>query len=283
MSIQLIINADDYGRTPGVSAGIRSAHLQGIVTSTTAMMNMPGIETALEQTQKDCPNLGLGVHLVLTSGRPLLPTSRVPSLTGGLDHFPSANGFLDYLTDINPEQVRGEWDAQVQKFIHLTGKKPDHLDSHHHTSYFTPALFEIMLEIARELDCAIRPPLAEGGSDLPIDLPPELGQQAMDFLPPLLSRFNPRRPDNFFSSFYDKSATLDNLLGIISSLPAGTSEIMCHPGIADQELLSGSSYSLQRENELGLLIDPTVSTFIMEQDIHLINYSQLLGFYKLET
>jgi hypothetical protein len=275
MSIQLIVNADDYGRTPGVSSGIRSAHLHGIVTSTTAMMNMPGIESALEKTQIDCPLLGLGVHLVLTAGKPLLSATQVTSLTGGNDHFPTSRGFLDFLPKIDPDQVRVEWNAQIKKFIRLTGKKPDHLDSHHHTSYFTPVLFQIMLELARDFECAIRPPLAEGGTDLPLDLPAEPGKQAMDFIPVLLNRFNPRRPENFFSSFYDQSATTGKLLEILSKLSNGTSEIMCHPGFADPELMDGSSYNLQREAELKVLKDPSIKSYLQDHNIQLINFARL--------
>jgi hypothetical protein len=49
MDLRLIVNADDYGRTPGVSQGIRKAHLEGIVTSTTALMNTPGVEGRLNR------------------------------------------------------------------------------------------------------------------------------------------------------------------------------------------------------------------------------------------
>jgi predicted glycoside hydrolase/deacetylase ChbG (UPF0249 family) len=275
MTKQLIINADDYGRTRGVSSGIRSAHLNGIVTSTTAMMNMPGVESCLEEALRDCPRLGLGVHLVLTAGKPLLPASQVPKLTGGKDHFPSALQFIKFMPDMDPDQVRAEWNAQIQKFIRSTGKKPDHLDSHHHTSYFSQPLFQIMLELAGEHKCAIRPPLAEGGSDLPLDLPVELGDQSMEFIPALLSQFSPLSPDNFFSSFYDKSATSDNLLNIFHNLPAGTSEIMCHPGFSDPELMEGSSYNIQREVELAALKDPAIKTCIMDHKIQLITYAQL--------
>ncbi|HBG74425.1 MAG: hypothetical protein A2X25_13990 [Chloroflexi bacterium GWB2_49_20] len=275
MLIKLIVNADDYGRTQGVSSGIRSAHLQGIVTSTTAMLNMPGIEEELEEAQIDCPSLGLGVHLVLTAGKPLLPASQVSSLLSGNDHFPTSLGFLDRLPKIDPDQVRSEWNAQIYKFIRLTGTKPDHLDSHHHTSYFTPVLFQIMLELASDFKCAIRPPLAEGGTDLPLDLPSELGKQAMDFIPALLKSFNPRRPDNFYSSFYDQSATTENLFEILSKLSNGTSEIMCHPGFADPGLMDGSSYNLQREAELKVLKDPTIKSYIQDHNIQLIKFANL--------
>jgi predicted glycoside hydrolase/deacetylase ChbG (UPF0249 family) len=73
MTLRLIVNADDYGRTPGVSRGIREAHRRGIVTSTTCMMNMPAVVDDIALALEETPRLGLGVHLVLTSGRPLLP------------------------------------------------------------------------------------------------------------------------------------------------------------------------------------------------------------------
>lgn len=278
MKRKIIVNADDYGRTRGVSSGIRVAHQNGIVTSTTAMMNLPGVESDLEKALLECPHLGLGVHLVLTSGKPLLPSSQVSTVTGGKDPFPSPIQFITLMPEMDPNQVRAEWEAQIQKFIRITGKKPDHLDSHHHTSYFSEPLFQIMLELATDLGCGIRPPLAEGGSDLPLDLPAELGNQSMDFIFALLKKYNPRRPDDFFSSFFGKDATSENLLKILSCLPPGTSEVMCHPGYSDQELMQGSSYNLNREVELAVLLDPLIKNFIWEDDIQPITYAQLEGF-----
>ena len=272
---RLIVNADDYGRTRGVSSGIRSAHLNGIVTSTTAMMNIPGVEIDLEKAQQDCPQLGLGVHLVLTAEKPLLPASQVQTLTGGKDQFPSARQFIEDMPGIDPDQVRSEWNAQIQKFIQLTGKKPDHLDSHHHTSYFSQTLFQIMLELAREFECAIRPPLAEAGYGLPLDLPSELGDQPLEFIPALIKLFPPRLPDNFFSSFYGQAATRENLLRILSDLPAGTSEIMCHPGFSDPELVKVSSYNINREVELDILMDPAIKNCIDGHSVQLITYAHL--------
>jgi predicted glycoside hydrolase/deacetylase ChbG (UPF0249 family) len=72
----LIANADDYALTPGVSKGIRLAFLQGIVTSTTVMMNQPYAAAELPGLLQQCPGLGSGVHLTLTVGQPLLAHSR---------------------------------------------------------------------------------------------------------------------------------------------------------------------------------------------------------------
>lgn len=79
-----IINADDFGYSKGVNYGIIEAHQQGIVTSATLMANMPGA-THAAALAKDKPNLGVGVHLVLTIGKPL--TEDVPSLIDKNGHF----------------------------------------------------------------------------------------------------------------------------------------------------------------------------------------------------
>src|SRR5215217_5788326 len=77
---QLIINSDDYGRTPEISRGIREAHSQGVVTSTTCMMNIPTTAADIAVALKETPSLGLGVHLVLTMGRPISAQGAVASI-----------------------------------------------------------------------------------------------------------------------------------------------------------------------------------------------------------
>ena len=78
---RLIINSDDYGRTPEISRGIREAHLRGVVTSTTCMMNIPTTAEDIAVALKETPSLGMGVHLVLTMGRPISAPEAVPSIT----------------------------------------------------------------------------------------------------------------------------------------------------------------------------------------------------------
>ena len=149
----LIVNADDYGLAASVSAGIRQArtgpalgrqaHLQGIVTSTTVMMNMPDTEPALRLAAELCPNLGLGVHLNLTAGTPLLPPSQLPGLLrlGDGGRFPREPALRAAAAHLPINEVAAEWRGQIERFIHLTGKAPDHLDSHHNSSYVTYPIF----------------------------------------------------------------------------------------------------------------------------------------------
>ena len=64
---QLIINADDFGFSPGITDGILHAHKTGILTSTTLMSTMPDRDRAIELA-KTTPTLGVGIHLCLTQG-----------------------------------------------------------------------------------------------------------------------------------------------------------------------------------------------------------------------
>ena len=273
----LIINADDYGRTPGVSQGIREAHRRGIVTSTTALMNMPGIEEDLRIAMKETPDLGLGVHLVLTSGAPLLPATELDSVTGGREKFPALEDFIRSLPGVDPDQAAAEWDLQIRKFVSLTGRNPDHLDSHHHVSFFTEALFEKFLLLARQYRCAIRIPYPcqSGNCD---GLPEEFCTTARDFVPRLTRKNTVAKPDWFVGTFYDEQATYEQLLQIIDRLESGVSEIMCHPGYADQALLDGSAYNRPREREIEILTTDSLRVTLEEYGVRLIHFGDLARF-----
>jgi hypothetical protein len=276
MTVRLIVNADDYGHTAGVSRGIREAHRCGIVTSTTAMMNMPDVENALKESAQTCPRLGVGVHLVLTTGKPLLPASEVGTLVNAAGEFPGEEGLAAQITSIDLEQVRREWTAQVEKFVAAAGRAPDHLDSHHHAHYFSPGVCRVFLELAQKYHCAVRFPTREVGLEMLGGFSPEYAQECDAQNQELMHNYAIPSPDHFFKTFYDETCTLDYLLDALAGLPEGTTEMMCHPGYADAELIAGSSYATQRENELSLLIHEQVRKTIAEHRIELISYQDLL-------
>ena len=112
-----------------------------------------------------------------------------------------------------------EWRAQIEKFIAAAGKKPTYLDSHHHSSYFTPALFQTMLELAQEYDVPIRMPLAEASKSTMDGIPEPLAASMLEAAPRLLAQFQPRSADGFFVTFYDEGATREELLRILNRLP----------------------------------------------------------------
>jgi len=271
---QWIVNADDYGRTPGVSAGIRAAHLHGLVTSTTSMANYAA-EEDLQRAVKECPDLGLGVHLTLTSGSPLLPAGQIPTLVDGNGCFKSLLDATLSREAYDPLQVKAEWGAQVERFTAITGHKPDHLDSHHHFSYFTAGLFAVMVELAAHIGCPVRNPVAVLAGSQPIGMPEELIPDMQAFMPPLLERHGVRWPAYFSATWYDGDATLDELTRLAYCTPDGVLEVMCHPAYLDQPLLNTSGYAMQRASELDILTDPRAREILRQRDINLATFAAI--------
>ncbi len=271
MSKRLIVKADDYGHTRGVSQGIRQAFLRGIVTSTTAMMNYPGADGDLRDAVHECPRMGLGLHLVLTSGRPLLPVEKVPNLVDSEGKFYKYDPFVERMDKIDLAQVNLEWHAQVEAFKKAVDRLPDHLDSHHHSSYFTPALFDLMLDLADELNVPLRLPFGMQGTALEDVLSPVAGSR--------LARRTNGYAQIFIDTFYDESVTLDNLVAILQQIAMDeqhdTFELMTHPALVDDELMRTSIYNERRAEELRLLCHGMTFSALRSYGIELINFSDL--------
>ncbi|TEU17482.1 MAG: carbohydrate deacetylase [Anaerolineales bacterium] len=284
MNRQLIVNADDYGRTAGVVEGILQAHQQGIVTSATAMMNMPGIEDALRRAQS-CLELGLGVHLVFSAWRPLLPPEQIPSLVDGDGAFLSQKAIWARPEAIQRDELWAELTAQIERFQALTGRLPDHLDCHHFV-YSHPLFFAVYVELAAQWGLPIRAPfspeeaLSQAVATVPLmeGLPLSEVRDMMRQDRELVQANGVRHPDHFVGSFYGEEAvTLENLLAILGNLSEGATELMCHPGLADEQLLAKSIYGQPREKELELLCHPRTRDKLDELGIELVNFGALGG------
>ncbi len=146
----LIVNADDFGLSKGQNYGIIEACRNGIVTSTTALVNGQAIDHAV-QLSRDEPSLAIGMHFVLTMGKPL---TAMPGLTrdGVLGKWIWQLAEEDALP---LEEITQELASQYLRFIELFGRKPTHLDSHHHVHMF-PQIFRLLpgLRLKRGLRCA---------------------------------------------------------------------------------------------------------------------------------
>src|SRR5690606_15751033 len=92
------------------------------------------------------PKLGLGLHLVLSYGKPVSAPETVPSLVDENGLFPQTyQGLMDKLTGYAAEDLDREFRTQFKRFLDLAGHKPDHIDSHHRAAYLHPAAFEVMM------------------------------------------------------------------------------------------------------------------------------------------
>jgi predicted glycoside hydrolase/deacetylase ChbG (UPF0249 family) len=276
MSTRLIVNADDYGHTPGVSAWIRKAHMEGIVSTTTTMMNHADAVPALEIAREECPRLGVGVHLIMTEGHPVRPVETVSTLVQPTGTFYNTRELTQYVPQMDPAQLRDEFRAQIEKFL-ATGATLDHLDSHHHAVYGYDKTLQIVFDLAEEYGVPIRHPFAgysrcywNGAFD------EQLATTFRSFAIPLMDSGRVRYPDHVNCDFYDTMATIDNLLSILDALPDGsTHELMVHPGITDDEIMRMSSYNAMRQQELAVLTDPRAKAKLDERGIQLITFREL--------
>lgn len=241
---RLIMNADDFGIAEGVSIGIIQAHVDGILTSTTTMMNMPFAKFALDLA-KEYPSLGVGIHFVLTVGRPLVEGAK--SYTDENGNFIRPSAYKDHQpTNIDTEELYIEWKAQMEKFIAIAGKKPTHIDSHHHV-HLLPDLQEVAIRLAKEYDVPMRQ-----------------REQIIDHYEYV--RCNDQMYDDLITYEFvtNQFAVDDEIL-----------EFMCHPAYVDQRLYDMTSYCLPRMKELVLLRSQEMKDFIKQHNIQLISYADV--------
>ena len=276
----LIVNADDLGMSEGVTRGILEAHRDGIVTSSSAMMNAPHAHEGLETALREAPELGLGLHLTLTWGRPVLPPERVPSLV-------DANG--DFLSVPRGVALPGRWSrndiaaelrAQRDRFVEIAGRPPDHVDAHHGITTYTAPVREVMLEIAGEHGIAVRrgragwfapmERLMPAAADLPNAWGPWLDRVPTPWRRGPMGERTPLSTDGLDLRFFGERATVEQLLRILDTLPGGVTELLCHPG----HDTGGDDYAF-REAELAALTDPRVRAKVEEAGIELASFAVL--------
>lgn len=279
MTRQLIVNADDFGFSPGVSNGIMKAHAEGIVTSTSIMINMPDAVRGIEAARQQTPDLGLGLHLNLTAGMPIAPAEDVSSLLAESGEFLSLPDFTAALTKIDPNHAKHEIQAQVERFIEVVGVPPDHLDSHHHATYMAPILFEPMLQTAQRYNIPIRNAVPRNrDTALELLITPDTQDHVEVWLDDMISELAASgvpAPDHFLVDFFGDNTTLGDLLNLLINLDQGATELMCHPGIVDDALASSSGYAANRQRELESLTHPSVRELLESEEIQLISFQGL--------
>jgi len=116
---RLIVNADDFGFTAGISRGILEAHQRGIVTSTSLMVDRPGAADGAEIARRT-PSLSVGLHAVLIQRGELTVTATT---------------------------CAAELERQLHRFEQLVGGRPTHIDSHHHT-HRDPLIHDVFVAFA---------------------------------------------------------------------------------------------------------------------------------------
>jgi predicted glycoside hydrolase/deacetylase ChbG (UPF0249 family) len=267
---QLVVNADDFGFTPDVNQGIVEAHCRGILTATTLMANGDAFDDAL-RLARETPTLDIGAHLVLIGGKSLISGDPYPATVAQL------------VTALARRRLRpyDELRAQVRRILDA-GIRPSHFDTHKHT-HLAPPVLDAVVRLAEEFGVRwVRRPF-----DFPLNAIrggiPRLKRLTSDALGltrrrfhRVLERHGCRTTDHFAGFQITGRFRAAELVELMSVIPAGSTELMCHPGRCG-EALRGARTRLKesREHELEALISPEVRAALARHQIELVNYAQL--------
>lgn len=225
----LIINADDYGISPAVTAGIAELLAMDCVSGATAMMCTQGSVEIQREFRDRVITRKLGVHLQLSNGRPVLNNLNAAHTNSESGLFRSKDEF--YLAQ--PDQVYEEWCAQIDLFISLYGHRPSHIDSHH-GPHQEPELLPVYVAVANDYGVAARPSGTETAR--------------------LLATANVAHADAVIGDWTCSRRSILDLIKMASKIASkptiDTIEVITHPGFVDDDLRSKSSLTDARAGEL---------------------------------
>ena len=268
--MRLIIKGDDLGWTDGVNAGIEKCARDGILTATGCMPNMPCAKRGIEMLQK-YPHVSIGQHTNVVIGRPCADPKDIPHMVEEDGTFHSSRYYRKQMEDITSlekdvlpyyGEAVIEIRAQLNRFIEITGCKPAYLEGH---AIPSPTFEKALKDIAEEegiiyLDIVFDDEDPVYG----VYCPKDIGKAAMSVF----------YADDKFAQFKA------DVIGDITSdhfkiLSHDTARLLFHPGFVDEDIMEQSSFNGIRMRDCMALCSDEVKSWIVENDIELINYSQL--------
>lgn len=145
----VMLCADDYAMTDGISRGIEQLAAAGRLSATSAIVTGRHWPMHARRVDRLRHHVQVGLHLNLTLGRPLTrmagvaPGGELP----GLRHL--LIGSLSRRIDAN--EIRSELRAQFQAFSDHAGRPPDFVDGHQHV-HVLPIVRDALLAVLAEVD-----------------------------------------------------------------------------------------------------------------------------------
>jgi predicted glycoside hydrolase/deacetylase ChbG (UPF0249 family) len=288
MQVRLIINADDFGLTPGVNRAIAELHDAGAVTSATLMATGAAFDDAVALALAR-PTLGVGCHIVLVDGTPASDPATIPTLLG-----PDRRTFRNSLGDfalgvlrgaIHQDDIQREALAQIQK-LQRAGLTLTHVDTHKHTHLLSRVTRPIIRALEQSGIRCIRNPFEPrwaasiGGSTRRSLFVHAfgLGHRRFEASPPIASRriLTTGGTIGISATGHLNSTTLSALL---KAIPDGTWELVCHPGYNDRDLDAITTrLRTERETELRALLAAFTTSLppsMNPSGLRLIHYGEL--------
>lgn len=272
----LIVNADDYALTEGVSRAILDAAARGIVTSTSVLAVAPAFErTAPWLASTD---IGVGAHLAAVGeDPPLLSAREVPTLVDRRGSFcPSWRQLLARVATrrVDPDDLRREFSAQLER-IRAADLVPTHVDSHQHV-HLWPSVGRVVLDVAAAAGIsAVR--IIRSTSRAPIGrVVTRLGERFEACAAAAAFRW----PDT--ATGLDEAGTLDEarLVAAIDRLGATgarSAELAAHPGEADDPDLARYRWGYRWSEELAALCSSRARDAVARWGFSLGSYADLVA------
>lgn len=271
----LIVNADDYGLTEGISRGILHAHREGIVTSTSAMPLGPAYPKVAKWLA-DEDVLGVGVHLAAVGeDPPLLSAREIPSLVGRHGHLCETYG--EFITRavtgrINADELRLEFTAQLETVLEL-GVPITHLDAHQHLQLW-PSVCSVVIELATRYDIPAvrvprfraRNPVALGVTLLGARLARRAKRAGLAF---------PLDAVGIECAGHLDEQRLPTVLARLAAHGHANAELTVHPGEGEDQDRARYQWGYQWEDELSALVGPVAKRAVADAGFTLATYADL--------
>jgi predicted glycoside hydrolase/deacetylase ChbG (UPF0249 family) len=271
----LIVNADDYGLTERISAGILRAHREGIVTSTSVLAVGPAWPKVARRLE-DHPDLGVGVHLAAVGeDPPLLTGPEIPTLVDRRGHLhESYKGLIARRAAgrVDPSDLRREFTAQLEAVLEL-GVPIGHLDAHQHL-HLWPPVGAVVLDLARRFSIpAVRVPHYRGLVPLALAvtvLARRLAARA--------GRMGLRYPHD--GTGIEVAGRLDHerlvaMLGRLSRRGAQAVELTVHPGEPDDPDRARYHWGYSWPDELAALTTVDAREMVTRLGFRLATYAEI--------
>jgi hopanoid biosynthesis associated protein HpnK len=277
---RLIVNADDFGLSPEVNAGIMRAHRDGILRGASLMVAEPSALPAAELA-RDNPTLDVGLHAVVCCGRSMLDASRLGAAVNASGEFmdsPVAAGMRYFFDRSMRAAMTDELRAQVERHLELVGYL-NHIDGHLNF-HVHPLFADILVNLAVEYKVpCIRLPRERVMTTLALRRDNAMRKLVESVIFRTLSRRTSRMmaergltsTDALFGLHQSGNLSEDYVVGVIDRIRDGTTELYFHPA-AD---IGGVPPSVEAQLEVEILTSPRVRDAIARNGIELITFADL--------
>lgn len=278
---KVIINADDFGMSREVNEGIKKGIRAGMINSVSVMVNMPYFNDATAFLKK-FPRIAVGLHFNITEGQSILKPKEVSSMLKEDNSF----FFWKYLVlrlltnNCSLKQIGQELRAQYERLAQ-TGLHISHIDSHHHMHLY-PSINAIVVKFANEKKVfSLRSRQfnlwgAAYGYQHRLTIK-QLFIQALYFFNAVFNSKNNGAENAFvevkgifdvnWDNFFDEAV----LVKILSGLPDGITEIICHPAVMSKT--GNPEFLRPRQQVLSALLNKSIGKVFKEKNIQFYNRS----------